>query len=194
MKKVIFLILSVTLSTICTAQDRADILRQIDSLQAILSAMDGNREPDTQNSGWGVYEYKDSFGDPTGMSFVSKLEYGYFSNSATSRSKLSAVIAVDKIQISIMLFEYGTHKVKDEGNYIVLMRSDIGDKTFVGELKADRIVIKRLDKFDTPADFINELKRGGIKKMYIQSKYKDEFRFDLDADGFERLYSENIGN
>lgn len=69
---------------------------------------------------WQLGDYVDEFEQPNGEKFVTNIDmiYGKFSNGATTDSVVEAQILADKTYgISIILWEYGRHQVKNVFTY-----------------------------------------------------------------------------
>ena len=68
---------------------------------------------------WDISYYVDDFNQPTEDAYICSTTAfpGTFSNSATTDSLVYAHIAVDKDDISIFLYEYGSNQVKNSSSY-----------------------------------------------------------------------------
>lgn len=68
---------------------------------------------------WETYYYVDDFNQPTNDYYVGNSTYflGTFSNSATTDSSLLVDIIVDTEDVTIFLYEYGSHQVKNNSSY-----------------------------------------------------------------------------
>lgn len=64
---------------------------------------------------WRLSYYVDEFGLPGDTPYLQNLEYfvGTFNNSATSKSRLNVKMLIDKLGVSIKLYEYGSSLVKN---------------------------------------------------------------------------------
>lgn len=99
---------------------------------------------------WNIYYYVDKFDQPTDEWFVATENYfvGKFSNSAATDETLYAAVLADAAKVTIFLYEYGSHRVKnyssqDWDEYIITMRTDDGDFELTGAIPpaGDRIII-----------------------------------------------------
>ena len=143
---------------------------------------------------WSISEYVDEFGTSTGEKYVfSSGEYGKFSNSATTNSKLEANVLVDCNSISIKLYEYGDQKVTgtfSKNPYRVGVLDESGNKYwFSGEMKqqGDRVSIT-----DNKRQMMTLLKKRQTLKFYVEnSEYTtSKYSFNIDTTGFSECYAE----
>jgi hypothetical protein len=102
---------------------------------------------------WSTYYYVDKFDQPTDAWYVATENFfvGKFSNSAATDETLYAELLVDAQGITIFLYEYGSHQVRnyssqDWDEYIITMRTDDGDFELTGAIPpaGDRIIIDEL--------------------------------------------------
>ena len=141
------------------------------------------------NANWGVSNYVDEFGDPTAESYLHKTIYdGKFSNSATTNSELKVHFLVEKDEVNIQLYEYGSKLVKlGIGGYRVSIKYDGKVETFNNiELVGDRLVIKN----HNAKKLLNIFKEYDNVKFYIDGYYSTEYNFTLkDNSGFNSIYN-----
>ena len=146
------------------------------------------------NAKWEVANYVDEFGDPTKKSYLYKNIYdGKFSNSATTNSELRVDFLVEKDEVNIQLYEYGSKLVKlGIGGYRVSIKYDGKVETFNNiELSGDRLVIKN----HNAKKLLNIFKEYDNVKFYIDGYYSTEYNFTLkDNSGFNSIYNETFDN
>tara|TARA_Y100001968_G_scaffold314705_1_gene340416 strand:- start:588 stop:884 length:297 start_codon:yes stop_codon:yes gene_type:complete len=69
------------------------------------------------NANWESNYFVDEFGDLTKDPYISTIQYGGFSNSATTNSMLKVKFIIKKDDVAIQLYEYGgTTPVKTSGS------------------------------------------------------------------------------
>lgn len=100
---------------------------------------------------WIIRYYVDEFNQPTDEPYVINKSHiqGTFSNSATTNSRLYVELLVDKGNVCIFLYEYGSSLVKNYSSrynefYNIVMRTSDGEKITIGGrifAGGDRIVI-----------------------------------------------------
>lgn len=144
---------------------------------------------------WEVGEFVDEFKQPTGDKYVSIDVYdGAFSNSATTNSKLYAVVQVTKDDIAIMLWEYGSNLVKgiyDSNEYSITVLDQAGKKHYLtGTLYEGSTRIYINSKYE--AEMMNILNEDGEISFYLKdSKYSvSTYLFSVNCSGFSSLYTQ----
>ena len=140
--------------------------------------------------------YVDEFNMPTSEGYVVNETYisGKFSNSATTDSLLYVQVLVDKEDITIFLYEYGRHLVKNSSSryvdeYDITMRTADGTKqNLTGTIYCggDRLFID--DKYEKTV--LNALKSGETVSFYIvQSDYTTStYLFSVNTSNFAKEY------
>lgn len=142
---------------------------------------------------WEIGEYTDEFDRPTGKKYISIEVDGTFSNSATTDSKLIAILQIDRDNIGIMLFEYGSHIVKgifDYEDYSITILDDNGQKHyFTGTIYegGTRVYFEDSDR----TKIINLLNSNDDVKIYVKStKYSiSTYLFTVNTKGFSSTYN-----
>lgn len=197
MKRVFLMTTILLMSFPAFAQNREDIIRQIDSLQAILKTLDGDIAADNGNeaddiSGWQINTFKDKFGRETGNKFVSMIiTDGKFSNTATSNSKLSVIVAIPGNGVQFILFEYGNHKLKStiERSYVIYTLCGDKESHFYGSLKGDRVVVEKSIISKTgPDEFVDLLTNNDVS-VVIEGE-GSSYKFTIPSRGFTAKYQE----
>ena len=148
-------------------------------------------------SAWEMGEYTDEFNQPSGKKYIVVDSYGTFSNSATTNSKLLAAVQIDKDDVRIMLWEYGSHLVKgtfDYENYNVSILDENGTKhSFTGTIYKSGTRI-RFDS-DDENKIIALLRNNSTLKIYLKStKYSiSTYLFTINTNGFDAMYNSITG-
>lgn len=148
-------------------------------------------------SAWELGEYTDEFNQPSGKKYMVVDSYGTFSNSATTNSKLLAAVQIDKDDVRIMLWEYGSHLVKgtfDYENYSVSILDENGTKhSFTGTIYKGNTRI-RFGSADE-SKIIELLRNNSTLKIYLQStKYSvSSYLFTINTAGFDTMYNSITG-
>jgi hypothetical protein len=144
---------------------------------------------------WKIGEFVDEFKKPTGDKYVSVDVYnGIFSNSATTNSKLYAVVQVTKEDIGIMLWEYGSNLVKgiyDYNEYSITILDQAGKKHYMsGTLYEGSTRVYIDNKYE--AEMLQILQKDGEISFYLEdSKYSvSTYLFTINCDGFLSLYAQ----
>ena len=142
---------------------------------------------------WKISNYIDEFGEKTTNEYVTnqKVISGFFSNTATTDSRLNITFIVDKNNFAIVLYEYGEkHPVKNEGElYEVLIKDKNGKIYQITAInKSARLIFSKEDELKIKEIF----SLGGEIKFKIETEAKDiksEYKFKVDnANGFNNIY------
>ena len=155
----------------------------------------------SNNIVWIPESYVDNFGESTDSKFVINKSYftGKFNNSATTNSKLNVKLLIDKQNIAIVLYEYGTMLVKNSYSrsepYTITMKTGDGTIFNIGGYMpsgADRIAINEGDK----QTIINALSGIGDVSFHIveTNRKTTQYTFKGQAANFSKIYAELIGN
>ena len=154
MKKLIPIILSLAMIfSLCSCGGNSTT--QDDESQSQVQTDDSaqtDEDTSSQDSSlWDISYYVDDFNQPTEDAYICSTTAfpGTFSNSATTDSLVYAHIAVDKDDISIFLYEYGSNQVKNSSSYnddiynIKMRTADGTDYNFTGTIYcgSDRIIV-----------------------------------------------------
>ena len=152
---------------------------------------------------WEITNYVDEFNLPTDARYIrnSALIHGSFSNSAANNRDLTVRFLIDDFNADIMLYEYGTHQVKnayssdDEGFTIVMLDKDQMKYYIEGFIKpnSDRISLPFLSR----KYLIDALSKGGPLMFSITNKKyaTDKYSFTIeDTSYFSNAYDAFLGD
>lgn len=137
---------------------------------------------------WDLKAYKDQFGEETGNKYLVLHGNGYFSNSATTGSKLSVILFADNTEFSFRLIEYGSHVVKDDETCTMNIKDSEG-KIYSGwylyNTESGQMTLYSYRKeFNELKEILN--KGGEIVISASMGKYtKSTYRFKMNVTGFE---------
>jgi hypothetical protein len=120
-----------------------------------------------------VKYFVDDFGDPTDHKYLFTMVTGKFSNSATKDSTLNVGVIISDIEISFMLFEYGSSRVigSDYTSYVLKMKfpdGQIFEKTTKIDKYTSRLILSKL--FDSSIDFETLFSGSAPMKIFIYEK------------------------
>ena len=94
---------------------------------------DTKQSNQSTNSNFAIHYYVDEFGDATDQGYISQeyLSYGTFSNSATTNSEISWYLIASPDELSFVIFEYDSFRVKGSSGfpteYTVSIKTETGD-------------------------------------------------------------------
>ena len=148
----------------------------------------------TNFSAWETGAYTDEFGLATSKKYIGTESIsGNFSNSAATNRQLNAYLQIDRENIGIMLWEYGSQLVKgtfDYEYYDITILDENGTKHyFTGTIykSGTRIYFKDADR----SKVINLLSRNDELSIYLEStKYSiSKYLFTVNCSGFVEAYN-----
>ena len=135
---------------------------------------------------WVLCNYVDEFGEDTPNRYLRLGGKGVFSNSATTGSRMTAYLIVDRKSIAFRFVEYDDHVVKDDESCQMKIKDSYGD---VHEIT---LYNSRDGQMTTFSD--NEvkeiLKKGGkITVSAEMGKYsKSKYLFKMNVSGYDKAY------
>jgi hypothetical protein len=139
------------------------------------------------NASWEIVETVDEFGDKTGEKRLAYQTTGTFSDSTTRNSTLDVLLLIDNPDsVRVTVFEYGRYKIS------------LDDAIFtykIGDIKIETVFLRgrHIYEEDEKISLIYLLKQGGLIKFSVY-KNGSSYRFDVNADAFLTLLSENFRN
>ena len=140
---------------------------------------------------WKKDYYVDKFGDKTTKVYITSDFSGTFSNSATTKSKLTGYWLIDVDKTCIVLFEYGSMRVKGSSrniSYNVSIKDNSGKyyyTTLYLDEGEDRL------RFKSPKTVYDALEGGGKVSFYIErtDRAVEQYSFTIpDATGYKNLW------
>lgn len=146
----------------------------------------------TKTGKWLLNYFINDFGEKTNEKYLSLVGHGFFSNSATTNSKLSAILIVSKNKYMIRLVEYDSYVVKDSEDCIFKIKDSDGfiyedsfNNSKDGFLTCSSYGDLKFSKF---SDLLR--KGGNIIFSGTMGHYsKSEYVFSFNTDGFESAYN-----
>ena len=146
---------------------------------------------------WQQNYYVDEFNNPTNQAYIKNKTYfiGSFSNSATNNSKLYAYLLIDKDDVAIKMWEYGSYLVKGTSttSYNITILDDNDGKHYTSGTiykNGDRIY------FSDSNFIISLIKQNEKLKIYLvensQYGYKSTYLFEVERGNFSSVYSSLI--
>lgn len=216
MKKLLAMVLCFALLIPCAfADDNSSLLIEIiddmniDALLYVRGKIDERLEylrAEWESNGdftgiWETAYFVDEFGDYTQSPYIRNKEllYGKFSNSAANNAVLLVRLLITK-EPAIMLFEYGTDKVKNyyskkTMNYTVTIKTEDGEKTrFSASIQpgGDRLFFS---SHESEKAFFEMMQTPQKLSFYIVNKEYtlETYSFEFETDGFYNIYDQIFG-
>lgn len=144
---------------------------------------------------WTLKYYKDEFGEYSNDKYLVLTGSGVFSNSATTNSEMSAILFVDKENISLRLIEYRSSVVKDDDSFDMKVKDCNGEitKFSLYNTKSGYIYFSNSSYFGNNYDKIKKVldKEGVIRcsgTMY-NSYSSSSYTFSFDLTGYKEALS-----
>ena len=154
-----------------------------------------NLKPLVNTGKWTLKYYKDEFGEYSNDKYLVLSGSGVFSNSATTNSEMSAILFVDKENISLRLIEYRSSVVKDDDSFEMKVKDSNGEitKFSLYNTKSGYIYFSNSSYFGNNYDKIKKVleKEGVIRcsgTMY-DSYSSSSYTFSFDLTGYKEALS-----
>jgi len=148
----------------------------------------------TGTGAWEIHNYIDEFGEEGSGKYLSIMGKGTFSNSATTGSRMAAILFVSKSGgMSFRLIEYNSSIVKSDDSYDCKIKDAAGDVI--------TMVLRNNDESGNMFSWNEEennnlhkaLLKGGDITVSIRERYAystpDTYLFKMDVTGFEKAFS-----
>lgn len=141
----------------------------------------------TGTGSWSISTYKDEFGEATSEKFLRIGGKGHFSNSATTGSRMTAYLFVDRNSFGFRFIEYDSHVVKDEEACYMKIKDSYGD---VHEFTLYNSKSGQMTSYYSDYKMREILKKGGkITVSAEMGKYsKSQYLFKMDVTGYDKAY------
>lgn len=148
----------------------------------------------TGTGAWEIHNYKDEFGEEGSGKYLTLMGKGTFSNSATTGSRMSAVLFVSKSGgMSFRLVEYDSSIVKSDDYYECKIKDSEGDVITMNLRNDDESGDMSSWNTDEVNNLHKALLKGGIITVSIREKYAystpDTYLFKMDVTGFEKAFN-----
>lgn len=152
---------------------------------------DGEEEIDipipTNTGYWELGYYVDEFGEETSTGYIRLGGKGVFSNSATTNSRMTAILLVDRKNVTFRFIEYDSHLVKNDGTCYMKIKDSYGDVHEVTFYNSNDGALTTYSD-----ETIKEiLKKGGLITISAtMGEYtKSTYLFKMDVSGYEEAYT-----
>lgn len=136
---------------------------------------------------WEVSAYKDEFGEDTSSRYLRIGGKGYFSNSATTGSRATVYLFVDRNSFGFRFIEYDSHVVKDDETCYMKIKDAEGD---VHNFTLFNSKNGQMTSYYSDYEMKQILKKGGkITISAEMGKYsKSQYLFKIDVTGYDKAY------
>lgn len=139
----------------------------------------------TGTGAWQLRFYKDQFNKETNDKYLLLMGRGVFSNSATTGSRMTAILYCDNSEFAFKFIEYDSYVVKDEGRVTMDIRDSEGKIHY--NLYFWNNSNGNISSFVSGEELMNIIKKGGVISVSATcGEYsRSQYIFDLDVSGFE---------
>ena len=145
---------------------------------------------------WNLRAYKDEFGEEGAEKYLTLRGHGTFSNSATTGSRLTAILFASKSGFAFRLIEYDSNIVKTKDYYECKIKDSEGDIHTMNFRNNE----ESGDMTTWIAEEMNEiheaLSKGGVITVSIREEYAystpDTYLFKMDVTGFNEAFNQII--
>lgn len=148
----------------------------------------------TGTGSWEMKSYKDEFGEESASKYLVLKGNGVFSNSATTNSKMTAYLFMDKTgDFSFKLIEYNSSVVKSSDSYDYRIKDSEGE-VYEMTLYNGKESGQMSSWSSTNKEAIKKiLNKGGVITVSVRERYAystpDTYLFKLDVTGYNKAAS-----
>ena len=148
----------------------------------------------TGTGSWEMKSYKDEFGEEGASKYLVLMGSGVFSNSATTNSKMTAVLFMEKTgDFSFKLIEYSSSVVKSDDSYDYRIKDSEGEvheMTLYNGEESGQMSSWSSDNKETMKKILN---KGGVITVSVRERHAystpDTYLFELDVTGYDKAAS-----
>lgn len=148
----------------------------------------------TGTGSWEMKSYKDEFGEEGASKYLVLMGSGVFSNSATTNSKMTAVLFMEKTgDFSFKLIEYSSSVVKSDDSYDYRIKDSEGEvheMTLYNGEESGQMSSWSSDNKETMKKILN---KGGVITVSVRERHAystpDTYLFKLDVTGYNKAAS-----
>lgn len=144
----------------------------------------------TGTGSWELRAYKDEFGEKGVEKYLLLIGSGVFSNSATTDSKMTAILYMDKDDFSFKLIEYDSSVAKTDDSYTYRIKDSEGgvyEMTLYNSDSSGQMSTWGAEHFKKMEEILS---KGGTITVSVREKNAystpDTYLFKLNVDGYEK--------
>lgn len=148
----------------------------------------------TGTGSWDLKSYQDEFGEEGAGKYLVLMGNGVFSNSATTDSKLTALLFIDNdFDFSFKLVEYNSSIVKSDDSYDFRIKDSQGDVHSMTLYNSDESGQMHSWSSEDKETLKSILKKGGVITVSVRERdaysTPDTYLFRLNVSGFDKASS-----
>lgn len=144
----------------------------------------------TGTGSWELRAYQDEFGEKGSQKYLLLMGSGVFSNSATTNSRMSAILYVDKDEFSFKLIEYDSSVAKNDHSYTYRIKDSDGDvyeMTLYNSESSGQMSTWGSEHFKKMEEILS---KGGSITVSVRERNAystpDTYLFRLNVDGYTK--------
>ena len=144
----------------------------------------------TGTGSWELRAYQDEFGEKGSQKYLLLMGSGVFSNSATTNSRMTAILYMDKDDFSFKLIEYDSSVVKSDHSYTYRIKDSEGDVYEMTLYNSDSSGQMSTWGSEHMKKMEEILSKGGIITVSVRERNAystpDTYLFKLNVDGYTK--------
>ena len=144
----------------------------------------------TGTGSWELRAYQDEFGEKGSQKYLLLMGSGVFSNSATTNSRMTAILYVDKDEFSFKLIEYDSSVAKNDHSYTYRIKDSDGDvyeMNLYNSESSGQMSTWGSEHFKKMEEILS---KGGIITVSVRERNAystpDTYLFRLNVDGYTK--------
>lgn len=147
----------------------------------------------TGTGSWELRAYEDEFGEKGNQKYLLLMGSGVFSNSATTNSKMTAILYVDKDSFSFKLIEYDSIIAKNDDSFTYRIKDSDGDVYEMTLYNSDSSGQMSSWSSEHMKKMEEILSKGGIITVSVRERNAystpDTYLFKLNVEGYTKAKS-----
>ncbi len=144
----------------------------------------------TGTGSWELETYEDEFGEKGSQKYLLLMGSGVFSNSATTNSRMTAILYMDKDDFSFKLIEYDSSIAKNDNSFRYRIKDSDGDvyeMTLYNSDSSGQMSTWSSEHFKKMEDILS---KGGVITVAVREinaySTPDTYLFKLNVDGYTK--------
>lgn len=147
----------------------------------------------TGTGSWELRAYQDEFGEKGSQKYLMLMGSGVFSNSATTNSRMTAILYMDKDDFSFKLIEYDSSVVKTDDSYRFRIKDSDGDVYEMNLYNSDSSGQMSSWNSEDTKKMEEILAKGGTITVSVKERNAystpDTYLFKLNVEGYTKAKS-----
>lgn len=144
----------------------------------------------TGTGSWELRAYQDEFGEKGAQKYLLLMGSGVFSNSATTNSRMTAILYMDKDDFSFKLIEYDSSVAKNDHSFTYRIKDaegDVYEMTLYNSESSGQMSAWGSEDFKKMEEILS---KGGVITVSVRERNAystpDTYLFKLNVDGYDK--------